>query len=309
MKAKVGAAALLAGAAASSLYDRFLRPRKVVKGKVVLITGAAGGLGEELVKRFATLGARLILWDIDVAGAERVARSILMKHPNIEAPLCQRCDLSDRDDINRAARAVLEKCGTVDVLVNNAGVVSGTDFLSTPDRKIDLSFRVNALAHLWTCKAFLPSMIRAGGGHVIAICSVAAHCGAPRMVDYASSKAAARAFALALRTELRAVGAPVDVTCVCPAHIDTRLFRGFSTPLVPTMTAKYVARCTIEAFQRSQVELVLPIGARMGIFIRAVSPQCLVDASDRFGGVNEGMHSFDGTAANEAFAKMGRSQL
>ena len=89
-----------------------------------------------------------------------------------------------------AARAVHTALGRVDLLINNAGVVSGSMFLDTSDEHIERTMRVNVLASCWTLKAFLPEMMEADAGHIVTIASAAAFVGIPGLADYCASKAA-----------------------------------------------------------------------------------------------------------------------
>ena len=92
--------------------------------------------------------------------------------------------------------------GHVSILVNNAGIVSGTALLDTPDSKIIRTFDVNILAHFWTLKAFLPAMISQKDGHIVNVASLAGHSGTHKLVDYCASKFAAVGLDEALRVEL-----------------------------------------------------------------------------------------------------------
>jgi len=289
---------------ASSAYE-LLRPLKDVRGKVVLITGGGAGLGRALAFQFAGIGARLVLWDLDGAALSATAAELRERYPG-SAPLTAVCDVSDPTAVYAEATRTLAAAGPVFTVVGNAGTVSGRDLLSTPDHKIELTFAVNALQHAWLAKAFLPAMLDAREGHFLVVSSVTAFVGAPKMIDYSASKAASRALALALRAELRAAGHGdrIGVTIVCPSHIETGLFKGFSTPLIPAMTPEYVASCSVAAFQRGEVELVLPGLVRLGVVLRALLPQWASDAMDRLGGVHAGMQGHDGRASEKAFAIM-----
>lgn len=112
------------------------------------------------------------------------------------------------------------------MLINNAGVVSGRALLDTPDELIERSFSVNTLAHFWTVKAFLPTMLENDHGHIVSIASMASHVGIPKLIDYCASKFAAFGFDEALRLELEVMGAEgVHTTAICPYFIqETGMF-------------------------------------------------------------------------------------
>ena len=136
-------------------------------------------------------------------------------------------DLSSRQKIYKAAEDVQRDVGTVKILINNAGIVSGTTLLSTPDEKIIRTYDVNVLAHFWTLKAFLPEMIIHKKGHIVNISSLAGHSGTNKLVDYCSSKFAAVGLDDALKVELKVQGHDyINTTVVCPYYISTGMFSG-----------------------------------------------------------------------------------
>ena len=188
--------------------------------------------------------------------------------------------------------------GHVYVLVNNAGIVSGQRFLDIPDRRIELTFGVNVLAHCWTIKAFLPHMLEQNDGHIVCIASAAGYIGSPRMVDYCSSKFAARGLMEALRLELATLGKTgVKTSIVCPAHIKTELFQGFDMPLIPSMSPPYVARQVVEAVQYNRDLVTLPpVFVDAGIIVNALFPPWLADLAN-FPASNA-MSNFDPKKAN-----------
>lgn len=108
----------------------------------------------------------------------------------------------------------------VSLLFNNAGVLSGRSLLDTPDHMIERSFNVNVIAHFWTVKAFLPTMIEKDHGHIVTIASMAGYVGIAKLIDYCSSKFAAVGFDEALRLELEVMGVEnVHTTVICPYFI------------------------------------------------------------------------------------------
>ena len=111
-------------------------------------------------------------------------------------------DLTDRHKIYEAAKEVKENIGSVSILINNAGIVSGTTVLGTPDEKIIRTFDVNILAHFWTIKSFMGDMIIKKNGHIVNIASLAGHSGTNKLVDYCSSKFAAVGLDDALKVRL-----------------------------------------------------------------------------------------------------------
>ncbi|CAH1774890.1 unnamed protein product [Owenia fusiformis] len=200
---------------------------KDVSGETVLVTGAGSGLGRLMSIRFAKLGCRLVLWDINKAGLDETANAV-KQHGAISYTYV--CDLSSRDDIYTAADKVKQEVGSVDILVNNAGIVTGKKFLDCPDSLIQKTMEVNTSAHFWTCKAFLPAMLDKNHGHIVNVASSAGLVGVNGLADYCASKFAAVGFDESLRYEFIAQGKTgVHTTVVCPYYINTGMFTGVKT--------------------------------------------------------------------------------
>merc|ERR1719209_1172525 len=161
---------------------------KDIKGQIVLVTGGGSGIGRLMCLRFARLGATVVTWDINKLGNEETV-DMIKKEGN--RAFSYTVDMSSKDDIYQTAEKTKEDVGPVTILVNNAGIVSGTAVLDTPDNKIVKTFEVNILAHFWTIKAFLPDMIKHKLGHIVNVASLAGHSGTNKLVDYCSSKFAA----------------------------------------------------------------------------------------------------------------------
>src|SRR5690606_20706641 len=124
------------------------RLHPVLAGAVVLVTGAGRGMGAIYARRAVEGGARAVaLWDVDTDAAQRVAATLAS--PGVEVEVYG-ADLMDREAIEAGARAVVERFGQVDVLVNNAGIVRGAPFWEhDPVRDIEGTLRVNTLAPMW----------------------------------------------------------------------------------------------------------------------------------------------------------------
>ncbi|OXB84114.1 UNVERIFIED_CONTAM: hypothetical protein H355_012232 [Colinus virginianus] len=180
--------------------------RKAVRGELVLVTGAARGLGRATAREFARLQSRLVLWDVE---------------------------------------AVKKDIGDVSILVNNAGVIAAADLLSTQDHQVEKTFEVNILAHIWTTRAFLPTMMNNNHGHIVTVASAAGHFVTPFMVAYCSSKFAAVGFHKALTDELSSLGKEgIKTTCLCPVFINTGFVKNPSMRLLPERALKYLKKLT-----------------------------------------------------------------
>jgi len=163
--------------------------------------------------------------DHDRAGLEALAEQLdLWGYP---VATYQQCDLSDREEIAATARLVLAEQGDVDILINNAGIVSGKPLLELTDEAIERTFDINTLALFRTTRCFLPGMIRKGSGHIVTVASAGGLIGVPKMTDYSASKFAAIGFDESLRFELKRLGhRGIRTTVVCPYYINTGMTQG-----------------------------------------------------------------------------------
>jgi len=265
-----------------------------IANKNVLVTGGASGIGRQMARRLARLGGNVIVWDIHEGNLSKVLEE-LRRDTGRDAHGYV-CDVSSREKVYEVAGRVKAEVGPVDVLINNAGVVSGKRFLELPDEKIVKTFEVNTLALFWTCKAFLPDMIARNAGHVVTVASSAGWVGVSRLSDYSASKWAAVGFDESLRMELRQSAPGVKTTVVCPFFIDTGMFDGAKTRfplLLPILKEEDVADRVVEAIRRNKPRVMMPP------MVHAVPPLRLLPVSvfdfvaDVLG-VNASMEEFKG---------------
>lgn len=264
-------------------------------GKNVLITGGAGGIGRLMAMKAAARGAQVIMWDIDLAGLEALSETI--KGWGYATPTYQRCDIRSREEIEENARRVLAEHGVVDVLINNAGVVSGKPLLELTDEAIERTFEINTLSLFRTTRAFLPGMMEKNSGHIVTIASAGGLIGVPKMTDYSASKFAAVGFDESLRVELKQLGYPkIQTTVVCPYYISTGMFKGVKTRfpwLLPIQEPEDAANKIINAIERNKRRLLMPPFAYT-TYAGRLLPVSLLDSIASFVGINNSMDDFKG---------------
>jgi len=226
--------------------------------KISLITGAASGIGRLMSVKIAARGAHVILWDIDDTGLKTVAEEIARAGNKVTT---YHCDVTDREIVYKTAEQVNNDVGKVDILINNAGIVSGKPFLECTDEVLQRTMAVNTLAHFWTVKTFLPEMIRANSGHIVTIASAGGILGTAGLVDYSASKFAAFGFDEALRAELKKQRLNIHTTVVCPYFIKSEMFAGVKTRfsfLLPILEPYYVSERIVKAIARKKRRVVMP---------------------------------------------------
>ena len=188
-------------------------------GKVVVITGAAGGLGRALARAFAIEGARIAALDRDAAGAEALAGEL---RANGRPALGLACDVTDATACESAMAAVLAAWGRIDVVINNAGITHRSALRRTDPAVTRRVMEVNFFGAVNCTRAAMDALC-ASRGLIIVISSVAGFAPLIARTGYAAAKHALHGFFESLRTEL--VDDGVEVLIVCPSFIDTGIDR------------------------------------------------------------------------------------
>lgn len=251
------------------------KPSRSVSGAVVVITGAARGMGELYARRAAAEGAAaLALWDVDPDRTANLAAELSAQVPAVRAYLV---DLADRDAVRNAAERMLTELGVPDVLVNNAGVVRGATFWEhDPERDIEGTMRVNSLAPMWLTRALLPAMLADGARpkRILNIASAAGTLANPNMSVYAASKWAMLGWSESLRLELdRETSGRVAVTTFCPSYVSTGMFAGARGPLMtPIMTPETAVDAAWSGMLARTPLVTAPWTVRLSMALRGILP-------------------------------------
>lgn len=190
-----------------------------LKNKVVVITGAANGLGRALAIEFFSQGSLLVLMDIDMAGLERIKQELDNREQKISI---HQVDVSNEQEVIAARMDILSRHPQIDILVNNAGVSISQYFMDIGQEDFKRILDINFWGTLYCTRHFLPDMVR-GGSRIVNIISGFALMGFPGKTAYGASKSAIMGFSNALNTEL--VGSGVKVCLVIPPPLDTGLVK------------------------------------------------------------------------------------
>lgn len=229
-------------------------------GKVVVVTGASMGIGEEIARVFADNGAGVVLLSRDASRAE--AARIRVGHT--ERTMALACDVRNREEVDRALGLTLHHFHRVDVWVNNAGIGIRDTVADMDMATCRALFETNFFGMIHCIQAVVPAMRQGSGGAIINISSVAGHIPVPFMAPYSASKFAMNAIGKGARLELKRDN--INVLTVCPGYVATEFGahvvadkRGRTRPqAVKGITAERVARATYHGYLKAKREVIVP---------------------------------------------------
>ncbi|AJR18521.1 SDR family NAD(P)-dependent oxidoreductase [Pimelobacter simplex] len=193
---------------------------KDFQDKVAAVTGAGSGIGRALALQLAAEGARVAISDWDAAGLAETAALLDARGTTAH---CTVLDVRDRAAVHAWADAVAAHFGTVNLVVNNAGITIFGTVEESPYEDIEKVVDVDFWGVVHGTKAFLPHLVASGDGHVVNVSSIFGLFGVPTQSSYNAAKFAVRGFTEALRQEMLLAGHPVGVTCVHPGGIRTNI--------------------------------------------------------------------------------------
>lgn len=241
----------------------------------VLITGGASGIGKIMGRMALEKGARtFIIWDINLSGIE-ATRKELGKYGKVKGYVV---DVSNPEIVSAAYRKTVEDCGGIDILINCAGIItSNKTFDQQSTEEIVRTMNINTLAPMFVTREALPEMIRRNSGHICTIASAGGMLSNPKMSVYAASKWGAIGWSDSVRIELQEMRSNVHVTTVAPYYINTGMFDGVRSRIIPVLKPEYVARRIIRAIERNTSFKGIPFGFHFIRFWQAILPTRVFD--------------------------------
>lgn len=270
---------------------------KNVEGKLVLITGAAMGMGRMYAERAVAEGARaVVLWDLNEPALKDTAAALEALGGTVLADVV---DVGDRQVVAAAAARVREQLGDPEIVFNNAGIVRGNDYFWESDvADGELTLRINSLAPMYVAREFLPAMVASGTEcRLVNMASAAGFIANPRMASYAASKWAAIGFSDSVRVELEQAGHKhVKVTTVCPYYVKTGMFDGAKAGLLlPLLEPADVVDAAWKGMRKGVPFVVLPKTVLLSESIKGLMPTPIRDfLGGKVFGVHKTMEEFTG---------------
>lgn len=264
-----------------------------ISGKTVLITGGASGIGALMARICLQKDAsKVILLDINADALEKTKRELDSYTSKIHL---LRTDLTSEPQLKQAL-AQMESLGlSVDILINNAGVVTGKKFVDHVAADIDLNMQVNSIAPMKLTLALLPGMISRGKAHIVNISSAASTLSNPGMSVYCASKWAMTGWSDSLRLEIQRNETGVKVLTVTPYYIDTGMFAGVKSPVIPILKPEMVAKKILKAIENDKIILRTPWIVYTLPFIKGILPKSWFDILiGKYFGIYNSMNKFKG---------------
>ena len=266
--------------------------------KHVLITGGAGGIGLLMAKRITQEhAAHLFLWDIKPEQLKSSANKLNSGQTEIHINVV---DIGDPDQIYEAAGKVFNQGGSIDIIINNAGVVTGKRFEDHSREEIERSIRINLLGMMHVTRAFLPGMREQKSGHIVNIASAAGLIANPKMSVYAGSKWGVIGWSESLRIELNQQNTGINVTTVEPSYIDTGMFKGVTPPLLtPLLEPEDITGRIIQAVKKNKIHLRAPFLVKFIPFLKGLLPTKVFDfIAGKLFRIHYSMDTFEGRRSN-----------
>jgi short-subunit dehydrogenase len=266
-----------------------------LRGKRVLVTGGARGIGLAIARRFGGEGAEVVVTDLDRDALPAAAEAIAASGAKART---YELDVTDGAAILALKDRLHADAGPVDVLVNNAGVVFGGAFLDVPLERHFTTYRINVLGLTAVTHAFLPDLISRPDAHLVNVASASGFISLPYGTTYASSKWAVVGLSDSIRVELELQGhGHVHVTTVCPSYVSTGLFDGVKPPLLTSMlTPDNVADLTLRAVKKNKPFVLTPWLVKLAPPLKGSTPTPISDRVFWLLGVTKSMLHWRGRA-------------
>ncbi len=238
------------------------KERHSLSGKVVAITGGARGIGKATAKALVAKGCRVAIGDLELELAEKTA--IELGGGTVALPL----DVTDRGSFERFLDEAERQLGSLDAVINNAGIMPVTPFADEAEDSIRRQVEINFIGVATGTQLAINRLRPRGSGYIVNIASQAGKAGVPGIATYSGTKHAVVGLSEAVRLELRDTG--IEVLCVMPTVVNTELTSGVGQKWVKPVEASDVANEIVEAMEVPRFDVFVP--RANGILYRVLGP-------------------------------------
>lgn len=263
-----------------------------IKGRTLLITGGASGIGRIMGRMALQRGAKkVVVWDINednIAATE----SELKSYGEVKG---YKVDVANTEMVKQMFALTTKECGDVDILINSAGIITGNKtFAEQSQLDIDRTMAINATAPMTVALQALPPMLERNVGHICNIASAAGFIANPRMSIYAASKWAVIGWSDSLRVELQEAKSNVHVTTIAPYYINTGMFDGVRSRIIPILKPEWVAKKILNAIEKNKKISSWPLGYHLIRTLQALLPLRALDLLCKVLGIYNALDHFKG---------------
>ena len=263
--------------------------------KKILITGGASGIGKLMAHKFAERGAIVIVVDINIEAAREVVQEIKSSGGKAYAI---HANLGDTETLKKCKSEVSSLGLSIDILINNAGVVFGGEFEKLPLDKHLLTFRINVDGMIAMTHLFFKDLRLSQEASIVNIASASGLIGLPYGTSYSSSKWAVIGFSESLRLELieRKI-TNIHVTTVCPSYISTGMFEGVKAPmLLPWLKPEVIVAKIIQGIVHKSAFIKEPFIVKWVDLLKGILPLRIFCLMNKVIGVSTSMTHWKGRA-------------
>ena len=227
------------------------KERRSLNGKVVAITGGARGIGKATAEALARRGARVAIGDVDLATAEETAAALG------GGSIALALDVSDRRSFEHFLDEAERQLGSVDVVINNAGIMPVTSFVEESEDSFRRQIEINLIGVINGTQLSLQRMLPRNRGHIVNVASQAGKTGVPGIATYSATKHAVVGLSESVRGEIR--GRDIEISCVMPTIVNTELTSGVvEQRFVKPIEAVDVANAIVDALEVPRFDVYVP---------------------------------------------------
>ncbi len=241
-----------------------------IGNRKALITGGASGIGKLMGELMLQKGLdTLIIWDVNETLLQTTTNDFKQRGFSV---LPYVVDVMNVDAVIAAAQQVKKAVGKIDILINNAGIIVGKSFAEHSHNDIDRTMHINSTALMHITKEFLMDMIDYKDGHIVNIASAAGMVSNPKMSVYVASKWAVIGWSDSLWLEMQQLNANVNITTVTPYYINTGMFDGVKSNVIPIVDPAIAAQKIIKGIESNARFVRMPGIVYTLLFAKGILP-------------------------------------